>query len=158
MGELLRKFAPYYAVDVALIVQKYGGTSVGDADRIKAVADHVARTRRAGHDVVVVVSAMGKTTDDLIRLAGDVSSTRPPREMDMLLTSGERISMALVSMALADRGVEAASFTGSQAGIITDTDHTKAKILEVRPDRIREAIADGRVPVIAGFQLSLIHI
>ena len=152
MGELLRKFAPYYAVDVALIVQKYGGTSVGDADRIKAVADHVARTRRAGHDVVVVVSAMGKTTDDLIRLAGDVSSTRPPREMDMLLTSGERISMALVSMALADRGVEAASFTGSQAGIITDTDHTKAKILEVRPDRIREAIADGRVPVIAGFQ------
>ena len=111
MGELLGKFAPYYAVDVALIVQKYGGTSVGDADRIKAVADHVARTRRAGHDVVVVVSAMGKTTDDLIRLAGDVSGTRPPREMDMLLTSGERISMALVSMALADRGVQAITVT-----------------------------------------------
>ncbi len=105
-----------------------------------------------GNDVVVVVSAMGKFTDDLIRLADDVSPTRPPRELDMLLTAGERISMALVSMALGARGVESASFTGSQAGIITDTDHTRAKILEMRPDRIREALDAGLVPVVAGFQ------
>ena len=137
---------------MALIVQKFGGTSVGDAERIRAVADHVKRTRLAGNDVVVVVSAMGKFTDDLIRLADDVSPTRPPRELDMLLTAGERISMALVSMALGACGVESASFTGSQAGIITDTDHTRAKILEIRPDRIREALADGLVPVVAGFQ------
>jgi aspartate kinase len=137
---------------VALVVQKFGGTSVGDADRIKAVADHVARTRRQGSDVVVVVSAMGKTTDDLLRLADDVSSVHPPRELDMLLTSGERVSMALLCMALADLGVDAVSFTGSQAGIITDTDHTRAKILEVRGDRLREALAAGRVPVVAGFQ------
>jgi aspartate kinase len=137
---------------MALIVQKFGGTSVGDADRIRAVADHVARTRAAGDDVVVVVSAMGTFTDDLIRLADDVSPTRPPRELDMLLTAGERISMALVSMALGACGVESASFTGSQAGIITDTDHTRAKILEMRPDRIREALDAGLVPVVAGFQ------
>ncbi len=137
---------------MALIVQKFGGTSVGDADRIRAVADHVARTRAAGNDVVVVVSAMGKFTDDLIRLADDVSPTRPPRELDMLLTAGERISMALVSMALGACGVDSASFTGSQAGIITDTDHTRAKILEMRPDRIREALDAGLVPVVAGFQ------
>ena len=137
---------------MTLVVQKYGGTSVGDAERIRAVADHVARTREAGNDVVVVVSAMGKFTDDLIRLADDVSPTRPPRELDMLLTAGERISMALVSMALGARGVESASFTGSQAGIITDTDHTRAKILEMRPDRIREALDSGLVPVVAGFQ------
>jgi len=137
---------------VALIVQKYGGTSVGDADRIRAVADHVARTRRAGDQVVVVVSAMGKQTDELIRLANDVSPTRPPRELDMLLTAGERISMALVCMALADKGVEAASFTGSQAGIITDTSHTRAKIIEMRPTRIREALDAGQTPVVAGFQ------
>lgn len=137
---------------MALIVQKFGGTSVGDADRIRAVADHVARTKNAGNDVVVVVSAMGKFTDDLIRLADDVSPTRLPRELDMLLTAGERISMALVSMALGACGVEAASFTGSQAGIITDTDHTRAKILEMRPDRIRDALNAGLVPVVAGFQ------
>jgi aspartate kinase len=137
---------------MALIVQKFGGTSVGDAERIRAVADHVARTQAAGNQVVVVVSAMGKFTDDLIRLADDVSPTRPPRELDMLLTAGERISMALVSMALEARGVQSASFTGSQAGIITDTDHTRAKILEIRPDRIEEALAKGLVPVVAGFQ------
>jgi len=137
---------------MALIVQKYGGTSVGDAERIREVADHVARTRAAGDEVIVVVSAMGKFTDDLIRLATEVSPTRPPREIDMLLTAGERISMALVCMALADRGVESASFTGSQAGIITDTDHTRAKILEIRPDRVREALDAGLVPVVAGFQ------
>ena len=113
---------------------------MGDAERIGAVADHVARTRERGDEVVVVVSAMGKFTDDLIRLADDVSPDRPPRELDMLLTAGERISMALVSMALGARGVESASFTGSQAGIITNTDHTRAKILEMHPD------ADTRGP------------
>ncbi len=137
---------------MALIVQKFGGTSVGDAERIRAVADHVARTKSEGNDVVVVVSAMGKQTDELLRLADEVSPTRPPRELDMLLTSGERISMALVSMALKNVGVDAASFTGSQAGIITDTAHTKAKILEIHPDRIREALDQGLVPVVAGFQ------
>ena len=117
------------------------------------MADHIARTRRQGNDVVAVVSAMGKSTDDLLRLAGAVSSTTPPpREMDMLLTSGERISMSLLCMALADLGVPAASFTGSQAGIITDNEHTRAKILEIRPDRLSAAIAEGMVPVVAGFQ------
>jgi aspartate kinase len=137
---------------VPLLVQKFGGTSVGDADRIRAVADHIARTRRAGNQVVAVVSAMGKTTDNLIRLAGEVSTVQPPREYDMLVSSGERISMSLLCMALADLGVPATSFTGSQAGILTDTDHTRAKILEVRADRLREAIDDGAVPVVAGFQ------
>jgi aspartate kinase len=137
---------------VPLIVQKFGGTSVGDADRIRAVADHVARTRREGADVVVVVSAMGRTTDDLIRLAGEVSAAQPPREYDMLVSSGERISMSLLCMALADVGVRAASFTGSQAGIITDTDHTRARIVEIRADRIRQALDAGTVPVVAGFQ------
>jgi aspartate kinase len=137
---------------VPLLVQKFGGTSVGDADRIRAVADHVARTRRSGADVVVVVSAMGKTTDDLIRLADEVSTVQPPREYDMLVSSGERISMALLCMALADLGVPAASFTGSQAGIVTDTDHTQAKIVEIRADRLTEALGQGKVPVVAGFQ------
>jgi aspartate kinase len=137
---------------VALVVQKYGGTSVGDADRIRAVADHIARTLRGGDDVVVVVSAMGKTTDDLLRLARDVSAVHPPRELDMLTTVGERISASLLCMALADRGVQASSFTGSQAGIITDTDHTNAKILDIRPDRVRETLSQGHVPVVAGFQ------
>lgn len=137
---------------VSLIVQKYGGTSVGDADRIHAVAERVASTRRHGYRVVVVVSAMGKMTDDLIRQAEQVSKTRPAREMDMLLTAGERISMALLCMALADRGIAAASFTGSQAGIITDSRHGKAKILEIRADRIREALDNDEVPVVAGFQ------
>jgi aspartate kinase len=135
-----------------LVVQKFGGTSVADADRIRAVADHVARTRRAGNDVVVVVSAMGKTTDDLIRLADDVSQVQPAREVDMLLSSGERISMSLLCMALAGLGVEATSYTGSQAGIITDTVHTKAKIVEIRADRLRATLAGGGVPVVAGFQ------
>jgi aspartate kinase len=137
---------------VPLAVQKFGGTSVADADRIRAVADHVARTRRGGDDVIVVVSAMGKTTDQLLRLADDVSATQPGRELDMLLTAGERISMALLCMALADLGVKAASFTGSQAGIITDTAHTKARIIEIRPDRLTAALAEGIVPVVAGFQ------
>ncbi len=137
---------------MALIVQKYGGTSVADPDRMRAVAEHVEFTKRHGNDVVVVVSAMGKSTDNLIKLANDVSKTQPGREMDMLLTTGERISMALLCMALADRGVDAVSFTGSQVGIITDTVHTKAKILEVKGDRVREALAQGKVCVVAGFQ------
>ena len=137
---------------VSLLVQKFGGTSVGDAERIRAVADHIMRTRRDGHQVVAVVSAMGKSTDDLLRLANEVSSTQPPRELDMLLTTGERISMALLCMALADLGIPAASFTGSQAGIMTSDEHTKAKITEIRPDRLFEALDQGFVPVVAGFQ------
>jgi aspartate kinase len=137
---------------VAVVVQKFGGTSVADPERIKAVAEHVAFTRRHGNDVVVVVSAMGKTTDNLISLANQVSPIHPGRELDMLLTTGERISMALVCMALAGLGVDAVSFTGSQVGIITDTVHTKAKILEVKGDRLREALAAGKVAVVAGFQ------
>ncbi|MGH9285103.1 MAG: aspartate kinase, partial [Acidimicrobiales bacterium] len=124
---------------MALIVQKYGGSSLAGPDRIQSVADHVARTRRQGREVAVVVSAMGKTTDDLVHLAAQVSRSRPGREMDMLLTAGERISMALLVMALADLGVNGASFTGSQAGIITDTTHGRAKILEVKGDRLRQA-------------------
>ena len=137
---------------VALVVQKFGGTSVGDPDRIREVADHVARCRRRGDQVVLVVSAMGKETDELLRLASDVSKTRPGREMDMLITGGERKACALVAMALADAGVPAASFTGSQAGFVTDTTHTNAKILEVRPDRVLEAIDQGIVPVVGGAQ------
>ena len=137
---------------MALIVQKYGGTSVADPERIRAVAEHVAFTKRHGNDVVVVVSAMGKSTDNLIKLANDVSSVQPARELDMLLTTGERISMTLVCMALAGVGIDAISFTGSQVGIITDTVHTKAKILEVKGDRVREALAQGKVCVVAGFQ------
>ncbi len=137
---------------MALIVQKYGGTSVADPDRMRAVAEHVAFTKRHGNEVIVVPSAMGKTTDNLIKLANEVSSTQPGRELDMLITTGERISMALLCMALADLGVEAVSFTGSQAGIVTNTVHTKAKILEVKGDRVREALAQGKVCVVAGFQ------
>ncbi|MGA9278520.1 aspartate kinase [Ilumatobacter sp.] len=137
---------------MALIVQKYGGTSVADPDRIKAVADNVAITRRRGDDVVVVVSAMGKATDNLISLADSVSTSKSGREMDMLLTTGERQTAALVTMALHERGIEAISFTGSQVGIITDTSHGKAKIVEIKGDRVRDAVATGKVAVIAGFQ------
>lgn len=137
---------------MARLVQKFGGTSVGDPDRIRDVADYVARCHRRGDEIVLVVSAMGKETDDLLRIASEVSSTRPGREMDMLITAGERKAIALVCMALADLGVEAESYTGSQAGFITDTNHTDAKILEVRADRIAAALAAGRVPVVAGAQ------
>jgi len=137
---------------VARLVQKFGGTSVGDPERIRMVADHVARCRRRGDEVVLVVSAMGKETDELLRLADAVSATQPGREMDMLITAGERKAIALVCMALADVGVEAESYTGSQAGFITDTRHTDAKILQVRADRIRGALDAGRVPVVAGAQ------
>jgi aspartate kinase len=140
------------AVVGQLIVQKFGGTSVADSERMRAVADYVARSRRRGDQVVVVVSAMGSETDDLIRLAGQVSATRPGREMDMLITAGERKAMALFCMALHDLGVPADSFTGSQAGLITDSEHTRAKVLEVRADRIRDALAEGRVPVVGGSQ------
>jgi aspartate kinase len=135
-----------------LVVQKFGGSSVADPDRIRAVADHVARTRRAGDDVVVVVSAMGKSTDDLLRLANDVAKNPDGRELDMLLTTGERISISLVTMAIEDLGVPAISFTGSQAGIVTDTAHNRAKIIEVKGDRVRQALAEGKVAVVAGFQ------
>jgi aspartate kinase len=137
---------------VALVVQKFGGTSVADPDRIREVADHVARTRRHGDDVVVVVSAMGKETDELIHLASQVAKVRPGREMDMLITAGERKAMALLCMALHDVGVESDSFTGSQAGLITDTVHTNARIVELRPDRLRDALGAGRVPVVGGAQ------
>lgn len=141
-----------------LIVQKFGGTSVADADRMRSVADYVARTRRRGVNVVVVVSAMGKETDELLRLAAEVSNTRPGREMDMLITAGERKAMALLCLALHDLGVPADSFTGSQAGLITDNQHTRAKVVEIRPDRIRDAIDSGRVPVVGGAQgVSLEH-
>lgn len=125
---------------------------MADAERMRAVADYVARTVRRGNQVVVAVSAMGKETDELLHLASQVSSTRPGREMDMLITAGERKAMALLCMALHDLGVPSDSFTGSQAGIVTDTDHTRAKIVEVRPERIRKALADGRVAVVGGAQ------
>jgi len=137
---------------MSLVVQKYGGTSVGDAGRIRRVAERVVARRRADDDVVVVVSAMGSTTDELIRLADEVSTELHPREMDMLLTAGERISMALLAMAIQDLGVEALSFTGSQAGILTDTAHGAAKIRDIRPTRVEEALGDGRVVIVAGFQ------
>ncbi|MCC5953486.1 MAG: aspartate kinase [Acidimicrobiia bacterium] len=137
---------------MALIVQKFGGTSVGDPERMRAVADHVARTVRRGNQVVVVISAMGKETDDLLRMATEVARVRPGREMDMLITAGERKATALLGMALHDRSVPAASFTGSQAGFITDTTHTNAKIVEVRPTRLRQALEAGQVPVVGGAQ------
>ena len=135
-----------------LIVQKYGGTSVASPERISAVADRVCSTKSQGHDVVVVVSAMGKTTDDLIALAQAVNPDPPARELDMLLTSGERISMALTAMAIERRGVEAVSFTGSQAGILTDAAHGAAKITEIRGTRVKESLAEGKVVIVAGFQ------
>jgi len=135
-----------------LVVQKYGGTSVADPDRMRNVARHIAETRAKGIDVVAVVSAMGKATDNLVELARQVSSNPQGREMDMLLTTGERISMSLLCMALHDVGCDAMSFTGSQVGIITDTSHTKAKILEIKGDRVREALSAGKVAVVAGFQ------
>ena len=137
---------------MSLLVQKFGGSSVADPERIRGVADHVARSRRQGDEVVVVVSAMGKETDELLHLAAQVSRTRPGRELDMLITAGERKATALLCMALHDMGVEADSFTGSQAGFLTDTNHTNAKILEVRPDRLRAALDAGRVPVVGGSQ------
>ncbi|NDH83493.1 MAG: aspartate kinase, partial [Acidimicrobiia bacterium] len=137
---------------VALYVQKFGGTSVGTPDRIREVADHAARCVKRGDQVVLVVSAMGKETDELLRLADDVSTSKPGREMDMLITGGERKACALVAMALTDLGIESESFTGSQAGFLTDTTHRNAKILEVNPHRIAAAVAAGKVPVVGGSQ------
>src|SRR5262245_39879585 len=131
---------------------KFGGTSVADADKIKGVARRIAGAREAGQDVVAVVSARGKTTDALVELATEVSDQPDPREMDMLLSTGERISCALMAMALHDLGHDARSFTGSQAGIVTDTSHTKAKILEIRADRLRHALDEGHIVLVAGFQ------
>jgi aspartate kinase len=137
---------------VALIVQKYGGSSVADADGIKRVAQRIVATRKSGDQVVVVVSAMGDSTDELMDLAGQVSPLPPARELDMLLTAGERISMALLAMAIATLGLEARSFTGSQAGVITDAAHGRARIIDIRPGRISGALADGAIPIVAGFQ------
>jgi aspartate kinase len=137
---------------VGLIVQKYGGSSVADAASIKRVAKRIAEARRAGDDVVVVVSAMGDTTDELIDLANEITPRPPAREMDILLTAGERISMSLLAMAIANLGVHAQSFTGQQAGVITDEFHGKARIIDVRASRIRAALDAGNVAIVAGFQ------
>jgi aspartate kinase len=137
---------------MSLLVQKYGGTSVDGPERIRAVARRVAAARAAGHDTVVVVSAMGQSTDELLDLARQVSDHPAPRELDMLLTAGERIAMALLAMALHDAGVEAVSFTGSQSGILTDDTHGAARIVAVRPERIRAELGRRRVVIVAGFQ------
>ncbi len=137
---------------MALVVQKYGGSSVSSAERIRRVAERIVETKRAGNDVVVVVSAMGDTTDELLDLANQVCPAPPAREMDMLLTSGERISNALVAMAIHSLGAEAQSFTGSQAGVITTSKHGAAKIIDVTPGRVQAAIDDGKIVLVAGFQ------
>ncbi len=137
---------------MSLVVQKYGGSSVQDAERIKRVAERIVSTRKAGHEVCVVVSAMGDTTDNLIDLAEQVTPLPPARELDMLLTAGERISMALLAMAIESLGITARSFTGSQAGVITTSAHGKARIIDVTPGRIRGALDEGAVAIVAGFQ------
>jgi aspartate kinase len=137
---------------VPIVVQKYGGTSVGSVEKIQAVADRVVRAREDGKDVIVVVSAMGHTTDELLGMAGRITEVPDPRELDMLLTAGERIAMSLLGIAINARGCRAASYTGSQAGIMTDTQHGAAKIVEIRPKRILEALDGGLVVVLAGFQ------
>ena len=137
---------------MGIVVQKYGGSSLADAASIKRVARRIVESKKAGHDVVVAVSAMGDSTDELLDLANDVSPLPPARELDMLLTAGERISMALVAMAISDLGYTARSFTGSQAGVITDSVHGKAKIIDVTPGRISTALEDGHVVIVAGFQ------
>lgn len=137
---------------MGIVVQKYGGSSVADATGIKRVAQRIVSTKKAGHQVVVVVSAMGDTTDELRDLAEQVTPLPPPRELDMLLTAGERISMALLAMAIAQLGHKAQSFTGSQAGVITDSAHGRAKIIDITPGRIENALADGAIAIVAGFQ------
>ncbi|AWK70715.1 aspartate kinase [Rhodococcus oxybenzonivorans] len=137
---------------MALVVQKYGGSSVATAERIRRVAERIVETKKAGNDVVVVVSAMGDTTDELLDLAQQVCPAPPAREMDMLLTSGERISNSLVAMAIHSLGAEARSFTGSQAGVITTGAHGNAKIIDVTPGRVRDALDEGSIVLVAGFQ------
>jgi aspartate kinase len=139
-------------VAVALVVQKYGGSSVADAERIKRVAERIVATRKAGHDIVVVVSAMGDTTDELRDLAHQVSPVPAGRELDMLLTAGERISMALLAMAIHNLGYEARSYTGSQAGVITTSVHGRARIIDITPGRLRGALDEGSIVIVAGFQ------
>jgi aspartate kinase len=138
--------------DMSIVVQKYGGSSVADADRIRKVAERVMATRAQGHDVVVVVSAMGDTTDDLLALAKRISPNPERRELDMLLSAGERISMALLSMAIRELGGDAISFTGSQSGIITNDRHVDARIIEVRPFRVQDELSRGKIVVVAGYQ------
>ena len=137
---------------MAVIVQKYGGTSVADTGRIRAVAERVTGAKRDGYDVVVVVSAMGDTTDELMAMAGELTHAPNPRELDLLLTAGERIAMSLLSLAINAAGFPAASYTGSQAGIITDTAHGRAKIIDIRPGRILQALEQGNIVIVAGFQ------
>jgi aspartate kinase len=137
---------------VSLIVQKYGGSSVADAEGLKRVAKRIVETKKAGHEVVVVVSAMGDTTDNLLDLAEQVVPIASGRELDMLLSAGERISMALLAMAIKSLGVEARSYTGSQAGMITDAQHGSARIVDVTPRRVREALDEGAIAIVAGFQ------
>ncbi|TMJ40746.1 MAG: aspartate kinase [Alphaproteobacteria bacterium] len=137
---------------MAIIVQKYGGSSVADLQKLRLVAERVVRTKKAGHDVVVVVSAMGDTTDELLGMAKQISAAPDRRELDMLLTAGERISMALLSMAIRELGGNAISFTGSQSGIITNDRHVDARIIEVRPYRVQDELARGKIVVVAGFQ------
>ena len=137
---------------MALVVQKYGGSSVADAERIRRVAERIVETKKQGNDVVVVVSAMGDTTDNLLDLAQQVCPVPPPRELDMLLTAGERISNALVAMAIESLGAQARSFTGSQAGVITTGAHGKAKIIDVTPTRLQSALNEGLIVLVAGFQ------
>jgi aspartate kinase len=137
---------------MAVVVQKYGGSSVADVEKIGAVAERVVAAKRAGHDVVVVVSAMGKTTDELLSLAKRVAEDPPRRELDMLVSTGERVAMALLSIAIQARGADAISFTGSQSGILTSDRHFDARILEVRPHRIEEELARGKIVIVAGYQ------
>ena len=137
---------------MALIVQKYGGTSVGSVERIQTVAERVHKTVQAGNSVVVVVSAMGKTTDGLVKLANEISSQPSRREMDMLLSTGEQVSIALLSMALQERGQAAVSMTGAQVGIVTEARHSQARILRIETERVQRAVDQGQVVVVAGFQ------
>ena len=137
---------------MALIVQKFGGSSVATAESIKRVAKRIVETRKAGNEVVVAVSAMGDTTDELLDLAHEVTPIPAPRELDMLLTAGERISMALLAIAISTHGYEARSFTGSQAGVITDSSHGRARIIDVTPGRIQDALSEGAIAIVAGFQ------
>jgi aspartate kinase len=137
---------------MSTVVQKYGGSSLADADAVKRVAHRIVQAKRHGHDVVVAVSAMGDSTDELLDLANQVSPLPPARELDMLMTAGERISMALVAMAISDLGFTARSFTGSQAGVITDSSHGRAKIIDITPGRITQALGDGHIVIVAGFQ------
>ncbi len=137
---------------MAVVVTKFGGTSVGSTDRIRAVARRLVARKQAGDSVVAVVSAMGKVTDELVELARAITVEPPDREMDMLLSTGEQVSISLLAMAIIAEGQDAVSFTGAQVGIVTDTVHSKAKITEVRADRVREALAQGKIVIVAGFQ------